>query len=331
MSKFPDFEIDDKWILSLRREKKPVDPFKPYNWFIEKERTDSGTVGDVSTILLTNNECPFRCLMCDLWKNTTDIPVPEGAIPAQIEYALSHLPVTKHLKLYNSGSFFDTRAITKNDYKKIASLVENFETVIVESHPAFINKNTLLFRDLIKPTLQVAIGLETVHPEVLQKLNKKMKLADFERSVRFLSSNGISSRAFILLRPPFLSESEGVFWAKKSVFYAFRTGVTSCAVIPVRSGNGALDALAAGNYFEQPDIRSLEEVIEYGIELNEGLVFSDLWDIDSFSSCNKCLERRKERLFKMNLNQIIYPGINCSCTGEGVEGIEGVKGVEGRV
>ena len=315
MSKFPDFEIGDKWILSHRGEKNPVDPFKPNNYFIEKERTVSGTVGDVSTIILTNSECPFRCLMCDLWKNTTDKPVPEGAISEQIEYALSHLPVTKHLKLYNSGSFFDNRAITKNDYKKIASLVENFETVIVESHPAFINKNTLLFRNLIKPKLQVAIGLETVHPEVLQKLNKKMKLADFEHSVRFLSSNGIFSRAFILLRPPFLSESEGVSWAKKSIFYAFRTGVTSCTVIPVRSGNGALDALAANNYFEKPDIRSLEEVIEYGIELNEGLVFSDLWDIDSFSSCNKCLEKRKERLLQMNLDQIIYPEILCSCTG----------------
>jgi len=315
MSNFPDFEIDDKWILSQRGGKNPVGPFIPYNYFIEKECTVSGTVGDFSTILLTNSECPFRCLMCDLWKNTTDKPVPEGAIPEQIKYALSKLPLTEHLKLYNSGSFFDTRAITKNDYKKIASLVKNFETIIVESHPAFINKNTLLFRDLIKPKLQVAIGLETVHPEVLQKLNKKMNLADFKHSVRFLSSNGISSRAFILLRPPFLSESEGVSWAKKSIHYAFRAGVTSCTVIPVRSGNGALDALAAGNYFEQPDIRSLEEVIEYGIELNEGLVFSDLWDIDSFSSCNKCLEKRKKQLLKMNLNQIIYPEITCSCEG----------------
>jgi len=313
MSKFINFEIDDKWITSHRGKKNPVDPFKPNNYFIEKERTVSGTVGDISTIFLTNSECPFRCLMCDLWKNTTDKPVPEGAIPGQIDYALSRLPETEHLKLYNSGSFFDTRAITKKDYKKIASLVENFKTVIVESHPGFINKNTLWFRDLIKPKLQVAIGLETVHPEVLRKLNKKMSLVDFERSVRFLSSNGIFSRAFILLRPPFLSESEGVSWAKKSIHYAFRTGVTSCTVIPVRSGNGALDALAADNFFEQPDIKSLEEVIEYGIKLNKGLVFSDLWDIDNFSLCNKCLERRKERLLKMNLNQIIYPEIGCSC------------------
>ncbi|UCG27357.1 MAG: hypothetical protein JSV24_10315, partial [Bacteroidales bacterium] len=67
-------------------------------------------------------------------------------------------------------------------------------------------------------------------------------------------------------------------------------------------------------YFKQPDIRSLEEVIEYGIKLNEGNVFSDLWDIDRFSSCNKCLEARRERLQQMNLEQKIYPQVACSCS-----------------
>jgi len=313
MSKFPDFEIDDKWILSHRGKKNPVNPLKPYAWLVEKERTASGQIEKVSTIFLSNRECPFFCLMCDLWKNTTDYTVTEGAIPKQIEWALAHLPSTKHLKLYNSGNFFDRKAIPEQDYERIASLLDNFETVIVESHPKLIDEKNLRFRNMLKPELQVAIGLETVHPEVIQKLNKKMKLADFERSVKFLSSNGISSRAFILLRPPFHSESEGVFWAKKSIYYAFRTGVTSCTVIPVRSGNGALDALAANNYFEQPDIRSLEEVIEYGIELNEGLVFSDLWDIGLFSSCNKCIDQRRRRLVEMNLYQKRIAPVKCIC------------------
>lgn len=314
MSKFPDFTIDNQWVVSHRGKKNQVDPFKPYNYFIEEERMESGAIEDVSTVFLTNQECTFRCLMCDLWKNTTDKPVPEGAIPAQIEYALSKLVKTKHLKLYNSGSFFDNRAIPETDYEKIARLVDDFETVIVESHPVYINKKVLFFRDLIKPKLQVALGLETIHPEVLPRLNKKMTLADFEQSVSFLISHGIDTRAFILLRPPFLSEEEGVFWAKKSIDYAFRIGVKCCIIIPVRSGNGAMDILAENGYFEEPDIESLEKVVEYGIELNGGAVFADLWNIDNFSSCDKCLERRKERLIQMNLHQRIYPNITCSCS-----------------
>ena len=313
MSKFPAFTIDDHWIISHRGPKNIVDPFKPYDFFIEKERTGPGIIEEVTAIFLTNRECPFRCLMCDLWKNTTDTSVPEGAIPRQIEYALSRLPQTKHLKLYNSGSFFDPKAISTTDYPGIAGLIENFETVLVESHPAFINHNTLLFNELTKPELQVAIGLETIHPEVLPRINKKMTLAHFDKAVDFLLSNKIETRAFILLRPPFLSEEEGIVWAERSIDYAFRAGVKTCTVIPVRSGNGALETLEENGFFEPPDIRSLETVMEYGIKLNKGTVLADLWDIEHFSRCDKCLKNRKERLHQMNLYQKIFPKIDCSC------------------
>ena len=313
MSRFPDFEVNNQWIISHRGKKNPVDPFKPYKYFIEKERTVSGTIENVLTILLTNNECPFRCLMCNLWKNTTDKPVPKGAIPKQIEWALAHLPSTKHLKLYNSGNFFDRKAIPEQDYERIASLLDNFETVIVESHPKFINEKSLRFRNMLKPELQIAIGLETVHPEVLQKLNKGMNLADFENSVKFLKQHRISSRAFILLRPPFLSEQEGIYWANQSLDFAFKIGVECCIIIPTRAGNGALDLLYAKKYFSPPDIQSLEKVIEYGIQLNAGRVFSDLWDIGLFSTCDKCIDQRRRRLVEMNLYQKKIAPVKCTC------------------
>ena len=97
MSKFPDFRIDNQWITSHRGKKNAVDPILPYHYFVEEECMKPGTIDDVSTILLTNSECPFRCLMCDLWRNTTDEQLKVGAIPGQINYALSRLPLTKHL------------------------------------------------------------------------------------------------------------------------------------------------------------------------------------------------------------------------------------------
>ncbi|MCD4734660.1 MAG: hypothetical protein K8R53_01330 [Bacteroidales bacterium] len=313
MSRFPGFEIDDKWILSHRGKKNPVDPSKPYAWLTEKERSVSGRIEEVLTIFLSNRECPFHCLMCDLWKNTTDYSVPENTIPNQIEWALTNSPSSKHLKLYNSGSFFDRKAIPEQDYEKIASLLDSFETVIVESHPGFINKKYLRFRDMLKPELQVAIGLETVHPEVLKKLNKHMSLEDFDNSVKFLNHHKIPSRAFILLRPPFLSEQEGVYWANQSLDFAFKTGIECCIIIPTRAGNGALDLLNDKNYFSPPDIQSLEKVIEYGIQLNAGRVFSDLWDIDLFSSCDNCIDQRRSRLVKMNLYQKRIAPVKCTC------------------
>ena len=35
-----------------------------------------------AVVFLTNRECPFRCVMCDLWMNTLDETVPRGAIAA---------------------------------------------------------------------------------------------------------------------------------------------------------------------------------------------------------------------------------------------------------
>lgn len=305
--------MNTEWILSLRGQKNKIEFRRPYDCMVEKERRPNGQVDDTAIVFLSNKECSFKCLMCDLWKNTSDEAVPIGAIPEQIEWALARLPSAKHIKLYNSGSFFDEKAIPRSDYKRIARLVDHFETVIVESHPRLIGEKCLEFRDQISGKLEVAIGLETVHPEVLARLNKQMTLDDFERGVDFLKSNNMNSRAFILLRPPFMTEEEGIVWARKSIDYAFDCGVDSCTVIPVRAGNGAMDELMKKGEFEMPDLASLEDVLEYGISQERGLVFADTWDLELFSNCKTCFPDRNERIHQMNLTQKTYTEINCRC------------------
>lgn len=313
MNDITDLHVNDKWIVSARGSKNQIDPQKPYGWLVEKERTIAGKIEDTGIIFLTNKECTFHCLMCDLWKNTTDVSVSAGTIPMQIRYALEKMPAVKHIKLYNSGSFFDPRAIPEEDYKEIATLLKNLETVIVENHPKLINNKCLYFRDLLIPELHVAMGLETVNPDILKILNKRMTLDDFSNSVNFLTKNGINTRAFILLRPPLLSESEGIYWAERSIDFAFEAGTECCTVIPVRSGNGAMDKLKKKGHFQPPDIRSLESVLEYGIGLNSGRVFADTWDLKLFSDCDKCLEARTDRLIRMNLSQKIVAPVECTC------------------
>ena len=314
MNKKVEVSINNKWIVSTRGKKNHIDPQKPYSWLVEKERTRSGKIEDTAIIFLSNLECPFRCLMCDLWKNTTNESVRIGDIPNQIEWALKQMPDVKHLKLYNSGNFFDKKAIPEEDYSRIASLLSDFETVIVESHPKFINEKCLLFKEMLKPELEVAIGLETVHLEVLQKLNKQMTLNDFSNAVRFLTQNGMRSRAFILLKPPFLSESEGIFWVNKSIDFAFEVGVECCTVIPVRAGNGAMDILMKNGDFSLPMLSSLERVLEYGIGLSSGRVFADTWDLELFSDCEKCFDEKQRRIMAMNLSQKNVGHIACNCT-----------------
>ena len=308
--KFPE-DINDRWIVENRGDKNLVDSEKPYGWLVEKERTPSGRIEDTAIIFLTNSECPFHCLMCDLWKNTTDEKVKQGAIPGQIEYALERMAPAKHIKLYNSGSFFDLNAIPAKDYGRIASVLSAFETVIVECHPRLVNQRLVEFKNMLKPNLQVAMGLETANRELLRKLNKNMTPEDFRSAAEFLSRNGISSRAFILLRPPFLSEQEGIYWAERSIDYAFDSGVECCTVIPVRGGNGAMEKLYEAGHFKLPEIRSLEAVLQYGIGLKRGRVFADTWDLKLFSKCDNCFEKRTDRINAMNISQSIPLKTEC--------------------
>ena len=303
----PGHVITDRWILRQRPQKNVVDPTRPYAFLLEKERSLEGLVDDVLTIFLTNRECPFRCLMCDLWKNTTNEPVPRGAIPAQIRWALEQVPPARHVKLYNAGSFFDPQAIAPEEYPEIAHLAAAFRTVIVESHPRLIGRQCMRFNEMVEGKLQVAMGLETVHPSVLPRLNKRMTLEQFAYAVRVLGANGIPVRAFILLRPPFLSEAEGVFWAKRSIDYAFGVGVECCVIIPVRGGNGALEILAVDGLFQSPSLDSLEEVLEYGIGQGRGRVFADLWDVDRIVREAPPAQERVERLGRMNHSQSVEP------------------------
>ena len=306
----------DAWIAGQRPARNPVSPWRPYSFFAEAERSRDGEIVAVNTIFLTNRECPWRCLMCDLWKNTLTGTVPSGAIPAQIEYALARLPESRSIKLYNSGSFFDPHAIPLADYPAIAAQLAPFEHVVVESHPALVGESCLRFRDMLAARLEVAMGLETVHPAILPRLNKRMTLEQFADAAELLRANAIELRAFILVKPPFLPAAEAVHWAERSLDFAFQCAAGVATLIPTRGGNGALEALALAGDFEPPDIATLEACLEYGLGLRQGRVFADLWDLERFSKCGVCYQARAARLREMNLQQVVSDRVDCRSCGD---------------
>ncbi len=304
-----------RWVTARRGPKNLLDPMRPYAFLWEEEAGPHAEPISTATVFLTNRECPYRCLMCDLWQNTLDARVPPGAIAAQINYALERLPHARQIKLYNAGSFFDPQAIPPEDYAEIAQSVRGFERVVVECHPALLGDRCLRFRDLLAGRLEVAVGLETVHPDVLARLNKRFTVADFQKAAAFLAAHDIALRVFLLLRPPFLTEPEGITWAKRSLDVAFDSGAGVCCVIPTRAGNGAMEALAASGDYAPPILASLEAAQEYGLGLRKGRVFADLWDVEKFYTC-ACSPARAARLAEMNRTQTVSPPVVCAGCGQ---------------
>ena len=310
--------LHDEFVVQHRAAKPILDPRRAYAAIREEERDANGALASTAVVFLTNKECPFRCVMCDLWVNTLDTTVPRGAIATQIRAALADLPAAKQIKLYNAGSFFDPAAIPPEDDDEIANVVGGFDRVIVEAHPAFLagayRDRCLRFRDAIGGQLEVAIGLETSHPEVLARLNKKMTLETFRRAADFLREHGIALRVFILLSPPFMPHGEEVEWACRSLDVAAECGASVSVVIPTRGGNGAMEAI--GESFRPPRLEWLESTIEYGLGLGGMRVFADLWNIERFFDCS-CSSGRAARLAAMNREQQVAPRVRCGsgCSG----------------
>lgn len=305
----------DEWILRHRPSRNEVSAARPYAFLAEEEPDVHGDVQTVATIFLTNRECPYRCLMCDLWKNTLAESVPAGAIARQIDVALAALPAATAVKLYNSGSFFDHRAIPVGDYAEIAARLAGFERVIVECHPALVGRDVERFRDLLDGELEVAMGLETAHPDVLAKLNKRMTLDSYAEAAGRLREYGVASRAFVLIQPPFLPVEHAVEWAVRSTAFAFDHGAGAVSLIPVRGGNGALDALAASGEFSPPSLATTEAAFEAALVLERGRVFVDVWDLSRFSDCSQCISSRETRMRVMNVTQVHEPPVRCPACG----------------
>lgn len=301
-----------EWIVARRSQRAVLDPEKPYLFFVEEECSSTGEVVPVATVFLTNRECPWRCLMCDLWKNTLTESVAPGVIPRQIAYALERLPAAREIKLYNSGSFFDSNAIPPADYAGIARIVSAFDRAIVECHPALVSRKCVEFRDLLGRPLEIAMGLETAHPEILDRLNKRMTLDQFAQAAFFLRENHIDLRVFILVQPPFMKTEESLYWAQRSLDFAFRCDATAATLIPTRAGNGAMESLAGEEFFRPPSLEIIEAAMEYGLRLNRGRVFVDEWDCDRIpAKCALCRTERWRRIHGMNLLQRVLDPILC--------------------
>lgn len=307
------FMPDSHEIEKFRPAKNIVNPDIPYHFLQEQEPDWAGNLQKINTIFLTSKECSFRCLMCDLWNNTLKEPTPPGAILKQIDFALNKLPEADVIKLYNNGNFFDQKAIPPSDYPGIIERLRSYRKVIVENHPTLCGRACIEFNEKLNGRLEVAMGLETIHPDVLPKLNKQLSSEDFKKAASFLSSHEIDIRAFILLNPPFLTdEQENIQWTLKTVQFAFDCGVGTCSIIPTRAGNGIMEVLAHQGKYIPPSINALEDVFEKALELRQGRVFVDSWDIDFMSTCSYCFKARKLRLEQMNITQKYQQRIACT-------------------
>jgi hypothetical protein len=305
------------------RDRPRHDPWRYQHVIVEDERTAEGGLAPSATIFLTGRECAWRCAMCDLWQATTQGDTPEGAVPHQIAAAWGAIGDRRRdirlVKLYNASNFFEPRAVPECDYHAIAHQLAGLSRVVVESHPALVGARVDRFVHALGaarrsdegggPVLEVAMGLETAHPEALRRLNKKMTVDDFARAAGALLARGVDVRTFLLIGAPFVPEPEQDEWLLRSVDTALRCGSTAVSLIPTRNTNLALGA-HPGDGFVEPSLDRIEQRManvrrKFGD--HRARIFVDLWDLHRFAACTACFTTRLNRLADGNRLQQTSP------------------------
>jgi radical SAM enzyme (TIGR01210 family) len=312
-------------IRAARGAKLPVDARRPVAQWDEWEVDSPGHAVATRVLLLVGAECRFSCTMCDLWKHTLDRPTQLGDLPEQIRFGLSapwilaernEVSPQRWLKLYNSSNFFDAYNVPTEDLGEIASMVGSFERVIIENHPRLLSDEIRNFRDRLAGRLEVAMGLETIHPQLLAWLNKKMTVTDFAHACQALTSMDIDLRSFVLLGLPGLSRTESIHWCLESLRFAKSHRVRHCSVIPMRAKDGILLRLEKEGHFSNVDAFMLEEVMEKALREGIQIVTADMWDWEKMRGhCDVCRGARGKRLEAMNLQQqaVGRPHFDCQC------------------
>jgi archaeosine synthase beta-subunit len=189
----------------------------------------------------------------------------------------------------------------------------------VESHANTVGALTLEFASQIPGRLEVAMGLETVHPGAAAHLNKRLDLPRFDRAARFLADNDIDLRVFVLLGAPYVPANESVDWAVRTAEYAAQRGASVVSIIPVRRGNGEIERLEALGHFTAPTLSQLEQALDRCTGAGAGLVVftADLWDVDRLPACPACRERRIDRLRRLNVGGSADGPVSCARCGTG--------------
>ena len=308
----------DQQIRSLRPAKEHVDPYRAHGSLIEDERRPGGTTERALTVFLAGAECPYTCTFCDLWKWTIDGPTPPGALTAQLESILHAQadPLADRLKIYNASNFFDQRAVPAEDVIGIARLAARFAGVTVESHANTIGPRTLALARQLSGRLEVAVGLETIHPLAAERVNKRLDLGRFDWAARFLAENRIDLRVFVLLGAPYVPAGESIAWTVRAVEYAVERGAAMVSIIPVRGGNGEIERLESLGQFTRPTLSQLEDALDGCLQFTDTVVTADLWDASRLIACERCAEQRIERLRRVNATGRAHARIACTACRE---------------
>ena len=211
-----------KEILEGFRGTAPVQsPEKYIAAWTEQDAIDGERV-DAFVLILRTRGCSWAwnsggCTMCG-YVNDSSANVGERELEVQLEKAMNAYKGEPYVKIFTSGSFLDAGEVPPSFAENLVrSFGERAERVLIESRPEYVTRKTLA--PLKKHAeLEIALGLETSSDRIrLRSINKGFTFADYRKAIDVIKDEGLISKTYLLLKPPFLTEREALLDAVESI------------------------------------------------------------------------------------------------------------------
>ncbi|WP_435196270.1 archaeosine biosynthesis radical SAM protein RaSEA [Natronomonas sp. EA1] len=305
------------------------DPTEPTRVWLDEDNTPDG-VHQSLTIILNTGGCRWAraggCTMCGYVAESVEGgSVGHENLMTQIRHCLDHEDANAEeqselIKIYTSGSFLDEREVPAETRQAIAETFADRTRMVVESLPDFVDASKL--REFTEQGLEtdVAVGLETATDRVRRDcVNKYFAFEDFEAACAEAVRADAGVKAYLLMKPPFLTESEALEDMQESIRRC--AAVEGCHTVSMNPTNvqrhTMVNELFHNGGYRPPWLWSVAKALETTTDV-DAIVVSDPVGAGSdrgAHNCGECDELVQKAIKDFDLRQdpTVFEQVSCDC------------------
>jgi radical SAM enzyme (TIGR01210 family) len=237
-------------------------------------------------VILKTRGCTWAlaggCTMCGYANESAWSKVTEDELVAQFERAWTKYANEELVKIYTSGSFLDRFEVMPGAQRRILSIIGKApRKVAFESLPGFIREDTFDPLDGICQKLEVGIGVESANDLVLRdSVNKGHGFAAFPAAAAICQRHGVSVKAYLMCKPPFLKESDALVDSTRTIVAAAPYSAMVSLNPTNVQGNTIVDALYKRGSYRPPWLWTIVQALLDGRTTAEAAGFAGMLKSD---------------------------------------------------
>lgn len=263
--------------------------------------------------------------MCGYVYDSARAPPSHDDLMKQFEHAMLRCRDEEFMvKIFTSGSFLDDSEIgpaTRTMMMTRLNEDARVKKVIAETRPEYVTDEKLSeAKAALGKKFEVAIGLETTN-DVIRKdcINKGFSFSDFTKASDVAKKHDVTVKAYLMQKPPFLSEGIAMKDMVHSIHEAAPYAQTiSMNLCNVQKGTLVDEMFERGDY-RPPWLWSAVEALKIGKGLSpETVLMSDPVGAGSMRgphNCGKCDNDVAEaiRVFSVTQDTSVFRNLDCDC------------------